>query len=96
MDRTKQVYLFGDQTTNFNNKLTSLIRSPKGPILSYFLNEVTQVLRAAATKLPSSLYESFPRFSRLEELVEQHQNETLHPAFQQALTTIYHFASFIS
>jgi len=96
MEQTKHVYVFGDQTTNFSDGFVSLLRSRKGPILSYFLDEALRKLRTASTIFPDGANQRFPRFSRFEELVEEHEKEIMHPAFQQALTSIYHFACFIS
>lgn len=96
MAPTKQVYLFGDQTANFSDGLGSLLRSQKGPLLSNFFDRASAHLRSAAFGLPERRRECFPRFFRLEELVEIQQEKALHPALQQAMTTIYHFASFIS
>ncbi|KAL4892273.1 hypothetical protein BDV59DRAFT_208603 [Aspergillus ambiguus] len=96
MENSQQVYVFGDQTTSFDQNLAELLQAKNNTIVASFLERSCHALRQEISRLSSSKQKLFPRFTSLTDLVSRHHEEPGNPAISGALTCIYQLACFIN
>lgn len=90
------VYVFGDQTYDYNAKLCSLLASKHNPILNSFFEQACYIIRAEIGRLPLAQRASFPKFTNLADLLaRQRESVDVNPAFQTALSCVYQLGCFI-
>jgi Starter unit:ACP transacylase in aflatoxin biosynthesis len=95
MTQRLQLYLFGDQTFEFDSPLRSLLKSPDAILISFFERSY-HALRAEIGLLPLYVREAFPRFSSIADLLSRRQESGLGPSLEKAVATIYQFGFFIA
>jgi hypothetical protein len=95
MGRQVQVYIFGDQSYDFNKKLHHLLYSKGNPILRAFFEQAYDAIRAEIGQLPLQHQLSFPRFRSLPDLLARHRKGGVSPAFQIVLAYVYQIGAFI-
>jgi naphtho-gamma-pyrone polyketide synthase len=95
MEATSRVYLFGDQTGEFDSGLRRLIQAKNNSFLTSFIEKCYHALRQEITQLPPSDRELFPRFTSIVGLLSKYHESGPNPALESALTCIYQLASFI-
>ncbi|KAL1854109.1 Type I Iterative PKS [Paecilomyces lecythidis] len=93
---TNRVYLFGDQTGEFETGLRQLLQAKNNSLLTSFFERCFYVLRQEISKLPPSQRQIFPRFTSVVDLLARYRECGPNPALESALTCIYHFACFIN
>ncbi|KAJ9319649.1 hypothetical protein DTO271D3_418 [Paecilomyces variotii] len=93
---TSRVYLFGDQTGEFETGLRQLLQAKNNSLLTSFFERCFYALRQEVSKLPPSQRQIFPRFTSIVDLLARHREFGPNPALESALTCIYHFACFIN
>ena len=96
MERTKVVYLFGDQSVDASNDLIKILSAPQGPIVDAFIKQSLKDLRIAVDSLPYPDRSRVPRFSSFRDLIGEKEKGSLYPAIDQALACVYHLSSFIA
>jgi len=94
MSNPIHIYLFGDQTYDFDEQLRALL-SDIDPVLTSFFERAFHAIRAQIGLLPLHYRERFPRFSSIADFLSRRNEGSLHPALEQALATTYHFGCFI-
>ena len=95
MASTKHVLVFGDQTASFDAGLCRLLQIRENSALVSFLERAVYTLRTEIASLAAPQRELLPRFTNLEGLLAKLRDSGPYPAFESALTCIYHLASFI-
>lgn len=95
MDGVRRVYLFGDQTGDFDAGLRHLFQAKNNFLLSTFFDRCYYAIRQEITRLPPSQQRMFPRFTNVVELLAHHRELGPNPALESALTCIYQFGYFI-
>jgi len=90
-----RLYIFGDNTYETNSKLLTLLSTTGDPILAAFFDQAFNIIRAEAGCLPLEEFRNLPSFTSIGEIVAKHRDGHLSPAFQIALSTIYHLGTFI-
>lgn len=89
-----RVYVFGDQTFDIADLLSSVIRSHEDVLVQDFIERSSLVLKQEIGRLAAQQAEC-PRFSKVLDLVPHWRAGTLNPALSQALTCITHLGIFI-
>ncbi|KOS48209.1 hypothetical protein ACN38_g825 [Penicillium nordicum] len=95
MEGPSHVYLFGDQTTDFDSGLRRLLHAKNDSLLAAFFQKSYYALRKEITSLPPSERQQFPRFTSIVDLLARFKESGPNPALESALTTIYQLACFI-
>lgn len=95
VERSAQVFVFGDQTIPFENTLHRLLHFKNDGILSDFFDKVAFHLRRYLGNLPATQQHWFPSFTTLIDLVAQHGSFNGAPALKFALLCVTQIAQFI-
>jgi hypothetical protein len=95
MTEPLRVYVFGDQTFDIADLLSSVIRDADDALVPDFLEQACQTLKDQILKLVPDQQEACPRFAKVLDLVPVWRSCTLNPALGQALTCITHIAIFL-
>ncbi|CAG8050114.1 unnamed protein product [Penicillium salamii] len=95
MEAASRVYLFGDQTADFDSGLRRLLHAKNDSLLVAFFQKSYYALRKEITSLPPSERAAFPRFTSIVDLLARYRESGPNPALESALTTIYQLGSFI-
>ncbi|KAL4870267.1 hypothetical protein BDV12DRAFT_166486 [Aspergillus spectabilis] len=96
MEDCYHVYLFGDQTGDFEVGLRRLLQAKNQTIVSAFFQRSYHALRQEITGLPPSERSIFPRFTSIGDLLARHCESPGNPALESALTCIYQLGCFIN
>lgn len=94
MARQTQVYLFGDQTFDFDGGLRRLLHVKDNAVLISFFERVQHAIRIEIGELPFQTKELFPRVSSLIDLLAKHREAGSNPAIEKMLACIHQFACF--
>ena len=94
MAGTHRIYLLSDQSFQVEPALRALL-CHEDAVLDSYLERAYHALRHEIQQLPSSIRGQFPRVSSLADLLSRYRDGSVHPALEQCLFVIYHFASFI-
>ncbi|OQE35476.1 hypothetical protein PENCOP_c013G03618 [Penicillium coprophilum] len=89
MEGPSQVYLFGDQTVDFDSGLRRLLHAKNDSLVVAFFEKTYHALRKEITSLPPSERQVFPRFTSIVDLLARFKQSGPNPALESALTTIY-------
>ncbi|CAI7666993.1 unnamed protein product [Penicillium palitans] len=95
MEGPSHVYLFGDQTADFDSGLRRLLHAKNDSLLAAFFQKSYYALRKEITSLPPSERQQFPRFTSIVDLLARFKESGPNPALESALTTIYQLGCFI-
>lgn len=95
-ERTKTVYLFGDQSVDVCVEFGKILSSLKGPTAATFIANSLKDLSKAVDSLPHAQSSRISRFSSYHDLIREKENGALHPALDQALACVYHLSVFIT
>ncbi|CRL29453.1 Beta-ketoacyl synthase [Penicillium camemberti] len=95
MEGPSHVYLFGDQTADFDSGLRRLLHAKNDSLLAAFFQKSYYALRKEITSLPPSERQQFPRFTSIVDLLARFKELGPNPALESALTTIYQLGCFI-
>lgn len=90
-----RVYLFGDQTGDFDVGLRRLLHTKNNSLVTAFFQRCFYALRQEITKLPPSQRQIFPRFTSLLDLLARYRESGINPALESALTCTYELGCFI-
>lgn len=90
-----RVYLFGDQTANFDSGLRRLLQAKNDSLVSSFFQKCYYALRKEISQLPPSQRQMFPRFTSVVDLLARYRESGPSTALESALTTIYQLGCFI-
>jgi hypothetical protein len=89
------LYLFGDQTFNAINQLTSLLQARDNLLLDCLLTKAYNALRTEIHELPPETRNSIPRFCSIEDLVNARKFGKRCIPLDMALTCLYHLSKFV-
>jgi naphtho-gamma-pyrone polyketide synthase len=95
MGTTNRVYVFGDQTSEFDSGLRRLIQIKNNSFVTSFFERCFYALRHEIAQLPPSDRKTLPRFTSIVDLLARYRVSWPNPALESALTTIYQLGSFI-
>ncbi|KAL3478405.1 hypothetical protein BJX99DRAFT_269261 [Aspergillus californicus] len=96
MEDSYHVYLFGDQTSDFEIGLRRLLQAKHHPIVLSFFQKSYYALRQEIASLSPSERSVFPRFTSIVDLLARHCESRGNPALESALTCIYQLGCFIN
>ncbi|KAL4903435.1 conidial yellow pigment biosynthesis polyketide synthase [Aspergillus multicolor] len=96
MEDPYHVYLFGDQTGDFEVGLRRLLQAKNHTILSAFFQQSYHALRQEISSLPPTERSIFPRFTSIVDLLARHCESPGNPALESALTCIYQLGCFVN
>ncbi|KAJ5609421.1 hypothetical protein N7528_009988 [Penicillium herquei] len=95
MKSPSRVYLFGDQTADFDSGLRRLLQAKNDSLLIAFFQKCYHALRKEISQLPPSERQMFPRFTSIVDLLARYREHGPNAALESALTTIYQLGCFI-
>ncbi|KAJ6022161.1 hypothetical protein N7540_007665 [Penicillium herquei] len=95
MEGPSRVYLFGDQTADFDSGLRRLLQAKNDSLLIAFFQKCYHALRKEISQLPPSERQMFPRFTSIVDLLARYREHGPNAALESALTTIYQLGCFI-
>ncbi|KAL2010566.1 hypothetical protein VTN00DRAFT_6373 [Thermoascus crustaceus] len=95
MGVASRVYLFGDQTGDFDAGLRRLLQAKNNSLLTSFLERCFYALRHEIAQLSPSQRQTFPRFTSVVDLLSRWRESGPNPALESALTCIYQLGCFI-
>lgn len=95
MEGPRGVYLFGDQTSDFDAGLRRLLQVKNNTIVASFFQRCFHALRQEIARLSPSERKIFPRFTSIVDLLARHRESDPNPALESALTCIYQLGCFI-
>ena len=95
MDGPSRVYLFGDQTADFDSGLRRLLQAKNDSLLIAFFQKCYYALRKEISQLPPSERQMFPRFTSIVDLLARYREHGPNAALESALTSIYQLGSFV-
>lgn len=90
-----RVYLFGDQTVDFDSGLRRLLHAKNESLLTAFFQKCYHALRQEISRQSPSQRQAFPRFTSIVDLLARYREFGPNPALESALTTLYQLGSFI-
>nr|BAJ65431.1 polyketide synthase [Aspergillus aculeatus] len=96
MEGPYRVYLFGDQTSDFEAGLRRLIQAKNNTIVQSFFQQSFYALRQEISKLPPAQRKLFPRCTSLIDLLARYRESGPSPVLESAFTCIYQLGSFIN
>lgn len=95
MEGPSRVYLFGDQTADFDSGLHRLLQAKNDSLLTAFFQKCYHALRTEISQLSPSQRQMFPRFTSIIDLLARYRESEPNPALESALTTIYQLGCFV-
>ena len=96
MERSTQIYLFGDQTNSYDTGLCHLLQIKDNPLLSALFERVNYALRLYIGQLPRIQKELLPRFTSLHELLARYRETSgTNPALDSMFVCLHQLALFI-
>ncbi|KAF1811192.1 polyketide synthase [Eremomyces bilateralis CBS 781.70] len=96
MASESNIYLFGDQTAEYDAGIRRLLHDKTQPFLSTFFSQSYQALRQEIGSLTYQKRSEFPRHSSLVELLSRSKEGKANPALETAFTCIHQLGLFIS
>lgn len=90
-----RVYLFGDQTADFDSGLRRLLHAKNDSLVTAFFLKSYYALRQEISQQSPSQRQTFPRFTSIVDLLARYREFGPNPALESALTTLYQLGSFI-
>lgn len=89
------IYVFGDETLDYREELSSLVHHNDDPLLVSFFERTYHALRAEIGCLPRRQLQHLLSFANFAELVAQSVAVSVHPGLDQALACAYQLARFL-
>ncbi|KAL2811319.1 hypothetical protein BJX63DRAFT_277187 [Aspergillus granulosus] len=96
MEGSYHVYLFGDQTGDFEAGLRRLLQAKNHTFVSAFFQRSYHALRQEIAGLPPAERSMFPRFTSIVDLLARQCESRGNSAMESALTCIYQLGCFIN
>ncbi|KAL5047374.1 conidial yellow pigment biosynthesis polyketide synthase [Aspergillus fruticulosus] len=96
MEDPYHVYLFGDQTGDFEVGLRRLLQAKNHTLVWSFFQRSYHAVRQEISNLPPSERSIFPRFTSIVDLLARHCESPGNPAMESALSCIYQLGCFIN
>lgn len=90
-----KVYIFGDDTFDYESSLAYLFRRSDEHNLQRFFRDSYAAIRAELSSLPLHGRDVTPKISSLSDLLFRKRNGTISPAMEQVLCLVHVFAYFI-
>jgi naphtho-gamma-pyrone polyketide synthase len=90
----KKIYVFGDQTFNYEQSLAQLLRSDNIHLSSFF-QKCYKALRKELGRLPIHARDPTPKFCGIADLLTRKRDGCLSSALEQVLCLIHCVAAFI-
>lgn len=91
---SSRVYVFGDQTFDYEHSLAQLLRSDNA-ILIWFFNKCHSAIQTELGRLPLHARDPTPKFSSVADLLGRKRDGRISAALEQVLCLIHTFATFI-
>lgn len=88
-----KIYVFGDQTYNYEQSLAQLLCSDNVHLV-WFFRDCYDAIRTELGRSPAHGDET-PKFSSISDLLTRKRDELLTPALDQLLSLIHNLAAFI-
>lgn len=95
MASTRHILIFGDLTVAFEEDLKAILQQKHDATLRDFFGRVTFAFRHEFTSLSQARQEWFPRFTTLQDLLENNRGLLGAPALRFALLCVYEIGKFI-
>ena len=96
MSPKMNIFLFGDQTADYNSNLLGKLRQNDIPILTSFLEKANVTLREEISRQPGLVQKTIPSFSTLLDLVQWFSESGVSsPAIESAICTTCQIACLI-
>jgi len=95
MAAASRVYLFGDQTGDFDAGLRRLLQAKNNSLVTSFFERCFYALRHEIAQLSPTQRQIFPRFTSVVDLLARYRESGPNPALESALTCIYQLGCFI-
>ena len=96
MSPKMNIFLFGDQTTNYHNNLLEKLRQKDNPVLTSFLERVTAALRVEIAQQTGLVRRAIPDFVNLIDLVESFaESNVSNPIIESVICTTCQIACLI-
>ncbi|KAL2062955.1 hypothetical protein VTL71DRAFT_6027 [Oculimacula yallundae] len=95
LSTASQVFVFGDQTSLFENDLKALLHVKDNESLRSFFEKANYGLRVEISKLSITQRELFPRFTSILDLLQHYRTSGGNPAMGLSLLTLNHLGRFI-
>lgn len=94
VSKPSRVYVFGDQTFNYEHSLAQLLRSDNFHLTSFF-RKCYSALQTELGRLPPYARDTTPKFTSITDLLTRKRDACISPALKQVLCLIHAFAAFI-
>lgn len=94
VSKASRVYVFGDQTFNYEHSLTQLLRSDNIHLTSFF-RKCYSAIQTELGRLPLYARDTTPKFTSVSDLLTRKRDACISPALEQVLCLIHAFAAFI-
>ena len=96
MSLKMNIFLFGDQTADYNSNLVGKLRQKDIPVLTSFLEKANVALREEISQQPGLVRKTIPSFSTLLDLVQWFSESGVSsPAIESAICTTCQIACLI-
>lgn len=92
--RPSKIYVFGDQTFEYEQSLAQLLRSENLLLVQFFRNTFS-ALSTELGRLPLHLRDATPNFNSIADLLSRKRDGCISPALELVLCLIHCFAFFI-
>ena len=94
VSKSSRVYIFGDQTFNYEHSLSQLLRSDN-VLLTLFFKKCYSAIQTELGRLPLHNRDATPKFSSIADLLTRKRGACISPALEQVLCLVHVFAAFI-
>lgn len=94
VSKSNRVYVFGDQTFDYEHSLAQLLRSDN-IILTSFFQKCQTAVQTELGRLPLHTRDPTPKFSSVTDLLGRKRDGCISAALEQVLSLIHIFAAFI-
>lgn len=94
MDSTFDVFVFGDETSDFREPLDKLCERRRGLVSQHFIQRLPETLREEIHKQPRHVQKQIPPFTDIPDLVKRYrESSSRNPILESTLTCICQLAS---
>ena len=96
MSTRMEIFIFGNQATDYHTNLRTKLRQKSNPLLTSFLERANAALREEIAQQPRLIRDTIPEFSTLIDLVEWfEESDVSNPAMESAICCICQISCFI-
>lgn len=90
----RKVYVFGDQTFNYESSLAQLLQLDN-VFLAWFFRKCYSAIQTELGRLPLHARDATSKFTSIADLLARKRDSLISPALEQALCLVHCFAYFI-